>query len=163
MLDMSVEQNDSCHFVLLDKDESCPTADLSNIGCPNGPAGDTLRCWTRPRSVRPSVTNLLNTLFYKQMNQFCCKLAQAVNGIKACNDQLHGSGGQRSRSQEASWIWRPGRLAEASVLTLLGWVSFLVSLLELGMVQLQSNQIDSFCGLRFHLWSGSIVTRLEST
>jgi len=24
------------HFVLLDKDESCPTTDLSNIGCPNG-------------------------------------------------------------------------------------------------------------------------------
>jgi len=34
-----VEQNGSdCHFVLLDKDASCPTADLSNIGCPNGPA-----------------------------------------------------------------------------------------------------------------------------
>ena len=27
-----------CHFVLLDNDESCPTADLSNIGHPNGPA-----------------------------------------------------------------------------------------------------------------------------
>jgi len=26
------------HFVLLDKDERFPTADLSNIGCPNGPA-----------------------------------------------------------------------------------------------------------------------------
>ena len=46
----SVEQNVSdtlrsvspagnlCHFVLLDKDESCPTADLSNIGHSNGPA-----------------------------------------------------------------------------------------------------------------------------
>jgi len=30
-----------CHFVLLDKDESCPTADLSNIGHPNGPAYST--------------------------------------------------------------------------------------------------------------------------
>ena len=30
-----------CHFVLLDKDESCPTADLSNIGRPNGPAYST--------------------------------------------------------------------------------------------------------------------------
>ena len=30
-----------CHFVLLDKDESCPTADLSNIGRPNGPACST--------------------------------------------------------------------------------------------------------------------------
>jgi len=27
-----------CYFVPLDKDESCPTADLSNIGCPNGSA-----------------------------------------------------------------------------------------------------------------------------
>jgi len=30
-----------CHFVLLDKDESCPTADLSNIGRSNGPAYST--------------------------------------------------------------------------------------------------------------------------
>ena len=30
-----------CHFVLLDKDESCPTADRSNIGRPNGPAYST--------------------------------------------------------------------------------------------------------------------------
>jgi len=30
-----------CHFVLLDKDESCPTADLSNTGRPNGPACST--------------------------------------------------------------------------------------------------------------------------
>ena len=29
------------HFVLLDKDESCPTANLSNIGRPNGPAYST--------------------------------------------------------------------------------------------------------------------------
>ena len=27
-----------CHFVLLDNNKSCPTADLSNIGRPNGPA-----------------------------------------------------------------------------------------------------------------------------
>jgi len=34
-----VEQNGSDrHFVPLDKDDSCPTADLSNIGRPNGPA-----------------------------------------------------------------------------------------------------------------------------
>jgi len=26
----------SCHFVLLDNDESCPTADRSNIGWSNG-------------------------------------------------------------------------------------------------------------------------------
>jgi len=30
-----------CHFVLLDKDESSPTADLSNIGRPSGPAYST--------------------------------------------------------------------------------------------------------------------------
>ena len=30
-----------CHFVLLDKDESRPTADLSNTGRPNGPAYST--------------------------------------------------------------------------------------------------------------------------
>ena len=30
-----------CHFVLLDKDESCLTADLSNTGRPNGPAYST--------------------------------------------------------------------------------------------------------------------------
>ena len=30
-----------CHFVLLDKDGSCPTADLSNIGRPSGPACST--------------------------------------------------------------------------------------------------------------------------
>ena len=29
------------HFVLLDNDESCPTADLSNIDRPNGPAYST--------------------------------------------------------------------------------------------------------------------------
>ena len=30
-----------CHFVLLDNDESCPTADLSNTDRPNGPAYST--------------------------------------------------------------------------------------------------------------------------
>ena len=30
-----------CHFVLLDKDECCPAADLSNIGRPNGLAYST--------------------------------------------------------------------------------------------------------------------------
>ena len=30
-----------CNFVLLDKDESCPTADLSNIGRPSSPAYST--------------------------------------------------------------------------------------------------------------------------
>jgi len=30
-----------CHFVLLDKDESCTIADLFNIGRPNGPPYST--------------------------------------------------------------------------------------------------------------------------
>jgi len=30
-----------CRIVLLDNDESCPTADLSNMGRPNGPAYST--------------------------------------------------------------------------------------------------------------------------
>jgi len=42
---LSSRQNGSdcsdCHFVLLYKDESCPTADLSNIGRPMGPAYST--------------------------------------------------------------------------------------------------------------------------
>ena len=33
----STPAGNCCHFVLLEKDESCPTADLSNIGRPNGP------------------------------------------------------------------------------------------------------------------------------
>jgi len=48
-----------CHFVLLDNDESCPTADLSNTDRPNGPAystGELLNTppvWSRPiRSCR---------------------------------------------------------------------------------------------------------------
>jgi len=37
-----------CHFVLLDKDESCPTADLSNIGRPNGLAYSTNELLNKP-------------------------------------------------------------------------------------------------------------------
>ena len=40
----------SCHSVLLDKDESCPTADLSNIGRPSGPACSTGELLNTPRS-----------------------------------------------------------------------------------------------------------------
>jgi len=41
--DNPIQQNCSncCHLVLLDKDESSPTADLSNIGRPDGPACST--------------------------------------------------------------------------------------------------------------------------
>ena len=40
-LSLKVISGNRCHFVLLDKDESCPTADLSNMGRPNGPAYST--------------------------------------------------------------------------------------------------------------------------
>ena len=47
------------HYVLLDKDERCPTADLSNTGRPNGPAYSTgelfehaLGVWLRPNEGR---------------------------------------------------------------------------------------------------------------
>ena len=38
-----------CRFVLLDKDEICPTADLSNIGQPNGPAYSTDELLNTPK------------------------------------------------------------------------------------------------------------------
>jgi len=41
-----------CHFVLLDNDESCPTADLSNIGRPNGPAYSTGELLNTPQVAR---------------------------------------------------------------------------------------------------------------
>jgi len=40
-----------CHFVLLNKDESCPTTDLSNIGRPNGPAYSTGELLNTPLST----------------------------------------------------------------------------------------------------------------
>ena len=40
-----------CHFVLLDKDESCPTADESNIGRSNGPAYSTGELLNTPQEV----------------------------------------------------------------------------------------------------------------
>ena len=45
-----------CHFVLLDEDESCQTADLANIGRPNRrPAIQLVSCWTRHRPLVLSV------------------------------------------------------------------------------------------------------------
>jgi len=38
-----------CHFVLLNNDESCPTADRPNIGCPNGSAYSTGELFNTPR------------------------------------------------------------------------------------------------------------------
>ena len=52
-------------------------------------------------SVRPSVTNLANTIFRKQMSRFCCKLAQVVHWARGQIGQLLGSRGQRSRSLDA--------------------------------------------------------------
>ena len=47
----SVPPADSrCHFVLLDKDKSCPTADLSNIGRPSGPAYSTGELLNMPQA-----------------------------------------------------------------------------------------------------------------
>ena len=40
-----------CHFVLLDKDASCPTSDLSNIGRPNGPAYSTSELLNMPQML----------------------------------------------------------------------------------------------------------------
>ena len=39
-------------------------------------------------SVRPSVTKLVNTIFWKWMNWFWCKLAQVVCEATAWNDQI---------------------------------------------------------------------------
>jgi len=41
-----------CHF-LLDKDERCPAADLSNIGCTNGPAYSTSELLNTPQKALP--------------------------------------------------------------------------------------------------------------
>ena len=43
-----------CHFVLLDKDESCPTADRSNIGRPNSPAYSTGELLNTPQVRSPN-------------------------------------------------------------------------------------------------------------
>ena len=53
--------------------------------------------------VRSSINKLVNTIVDKIINRFWYKLAHVVHGARAraWNDQLCGSGGQRSRSQEA--------------------------------------------------------------
>jgi len=52
-------------------------------------------------SVRSSVNKLVNTIFQKWMNQFLCQSARIAHKERAWNVQLLGSGGQRSRSQNA--------------------------------------------------------------
>ena len=56
-------------------------------------------------SVRLSVTNLVNTIFWKWMNRLCCKL---VNDVGRRNSQLWGSQGQRwtvkvTRAEVEAW------------------------------------------------------------
>jgi len=57
----------------------------------------SIRLFIHARVVHSSVTKLVNTIFWKWMNQFWCQLAQMVNGAMTWNGQLWGSGGQRSR------------------------------------------------------------------
>ena len=59
--------------------------------------------------LHSSVTRLVNTTFWQIINRFCfwCQLAKLVHGATEWNDQLWGSGSQRSRSHEAG-IWRLG-------------------------------------------------------
>ena len=52
-------------------------------------------------SVRFSVTKLVKTIFWKEMNQFWYELAQILHEAGTWDDQLWWSGGQRSRSHEA--------------------------------------------------------------
>ena len=47
-------------------------------------------------AVHSSVTVLVNTMFWKQIYRFCCKLAQVIHKARAWIAQLWGSGGQRS-------------------------------------------------------------------
>jgi len=54
------------------------------------------------------------------------QIGKVVHGPRVWNDQLWGSGGQRSRSYEAKD--KCGGLVETSVSTPLGWVAFLLVL-----------------------------------
>jgi len=51
-----------------------------------------------------SLTKLVNKIFWRQMNQFWCKLAEAVYGASVWNYQLLRSRGQSSRSHEAEML-----------------------------------------------------------
>jgi len=51
-------------------------------GCPSVPSFHRCICsWV-------SITKLVNTIFWKQMNHFLCRLAQMIHGWRAWNDQL---------------------------------------------------------------------------
>jgi len=61
------------------------------------PAGGVMfATWMVVRlSGRSFVTNLWNTIFWKRMNQYCCKLAQVVHGAAGWNVQRLGWGGSK--------------------------------------------------------------------
>ena len=60
-----------------------------------------VRSFVRTALVRTSVIKLVNMIFWKRVNRLWCKLPPVIHGEWHKNDQLWGSGGQRSRSNEA--------------------------------------------------------------
>ena len=71
-----------------------------------------------------SVAKLAKTIFWKQMNWFWCKLAHVVDG--ACHETINYEG-QEVKGQGHMRSKRSGGPAEASFLTPLGPVAFLLS------------------------------------
>jgi len=71
-------------------------------------------------SVRPSVTKLVHTIFWRRMNRLWRKLARVVHGATVWDGKLWGSGDQRSRSHEVED--RFTSLAKGSFLSSLGRV-----------------------------------------
>jgi len=60
--------------------------------------------WCSPpvrSSICSSVNKLVNMTFWQRTNWFCHKLAQVVHGLRAWNELLWGSRGQRSKSHDA--------------------------------------------------------------
>jgi len=55
-----------CHFVLLDNDESCPTADLPNISHTNGPAYSTGRLLNTPQVMLRVIEYFAKSLKFTQ-------------------------------------------------------------------------------------------------
>ena len=53
------------------------------------------RFYVRP-SIRPCVTDVVNTILWKQINRFCCKLPQVVHGS---SDETVNFGGQEVKGQ----------------------------------------------------------------
>jgi len=75
-------------------------------------------------SVRLSVTKLVNTIFWKQLNRFWCCLAWVVHGTRAKTIfGVRRSGGQGHTRMN---IYMEAYVAEASFSAPLDWVGFLV-------------------------------------